>query len=399
MQASDSILSGLDKSRQTEYWASLALRYCFGLGPVRLATLLHCFGSAAAAVQNHSSWAEAHIPAGVHASFLSEKWREPAMREWQAANRVSGEVILWTDPLYPERLREIRAAPAFMYCRGDTSLLANPCVAIVGSRAAGVRNLGVAEALASSLASCGITVVSGMAGGIDGFAHRGAISRLGRSIGVLGTGIDVRYPRSNAHLYSAMERQGLLLSEFPPGLGPRASHFPVRNRIISGLSLGVVVVEAALRSGSLITARLALSQNREVFAVPGSPLDDVSEGCKNLIRNGAHPVFSHEDILRELSGALKGCPEGAGQGTARNAHSISLALPDVAKGSCQAKMQGRAEENDPVLRSLITEGPLNTDTLADKLAMDVNELNSRLVILEIEGKVRRLPGSRFEVTY
>ena len=175
----------------------------------------------------------------------------------------------------------------------------------MGSRRATSQGLAVAAYMARCLAACGITVVSGMAQGIDSVAHEAALARVGRSIGVLGTGIDQIYPRSGEPLFRAMAEQGLLLSEFPPGAPPLAEHFPIRNRIISGLALGVLVVEAAGRSGSLITARLALEQNRDVYAVPGPALDSHCLGCQELVRQGARPVFSAEDVLRDLAAQLQ----------------------------------------------------------------------------------------------
>lgn len=185
-------------------------------------------------------------------------------------------------PGIPPLLRAAIDAPLLLYCRGDLALLRAPGFAVVGSRKATRHGRAVAEYMARSLSACGITIVSGMALGIDRVAHEAALARIGRSIGVLGTGIDMLYPLENQAVFDAMERRGLLLSEFAPGTPPQAGNFPIRNRIISGLSLGVLVVEAAHRSGSLITARLALEQNREVYAVPGPALDAHCLGCQDL---------------------------------------------------------------------------------------------------------------------
>ncbi|WP_231039187.1 DNA-processing protein DprA, partial [Nitratidesulfovibrio oxamicus] len=195
-------------------------------------------------------------------------------------------------------------APAVLYCRGDASLLANHAVAVVGSRLSSRAGRGVAADIAYSLSAAGVTVVSGLARGIDREAHVAALEEVGSTIGVLGTGIDVVYPPEHAELFERMEATGLLVSEYAPGTLPLPAHFPVRNRIISGFSVGVLVVEAAARSGSLITARLALEQGREVYAVPGPATAQYTCGCRGLIEQGARPVATAEDMLADLAPVL-----------------------------------------------------------------------------------------------
>lgn len=226
-------------------------------------------------------------------------------------------------------MRQLPDAPALLYCRGDGSLLRAPAFAVVGSRRATAQGKAVAAYMARCLSACGVTIVSGMAQGIDCVAHEAALGRVGRSIGVLGTGIDVRYPACNAGVFAAMEREGLLVSEFPPGAPPLPTNFPVRNRIISGLALGVLVAEAASRSGSLVTARLALEQNREVYAVPGPALDAHCLGSQDLVRQGARPVFNAEDVLRDLAGSAAALRHRAGNSARRGTGSLAggLRLP------------------------------------------------------------------------
>ena len=245
---------------------------------------------------------------------------------------------------------------------------------------------------------------------------------MGRSIGVLGTGIDQIYPRSGEPLFRAMAEQGLLLSEFPPGAPPLAEHFPIRNRIISGLALGVLVVEAAGRSGSLITARLALEQNRDVYAVPGPALDSHCLGCQELVRQGARPVFSAEDVLRDLAAQLQ--PFGISEASLPEAEKaltlparageeanpgqavvpsgknkgVDSAVPPVpAEIPCaEAEALVPSDRKERLLHCLRGQGPMQADALAVALDMPIHELNALLIGLEMLGRVKRLPGARYE---
>lgn len=298
----------LDETGRAELWAALALRHSPGIGPRTVRRLLAGFGSALAAVQAANGggreWAQAGVRPHVAAPVAEGRWREAARQEWDAVRMCRCAILLWTDPRYPTRLREVPDAPAVLYCRGDASLLANHAVAVVGSRLSSRAGRGVAADIAYSLSSAGVTVVSGLARGIDREAHVAALEEVGSTIGVLGTGIDVVYPPEHADVFARMESTGLLLSEYAPGTLPLPGHFPVRNRIISGLSVGVLVVEAAARSGSLITARLALEQGREVYAVPGPATAQYTCGCRGLIEQGARPVSTAEEVLADLAPVL-----------------------------------------------------------------------------------------------
>lgn len=298
----------LDAAGRAELWAALALRHSPGIGPRTVCRLLRGMGAALAAVQAAAGggrgWAEAGVRPHRAAPVASGAWREAARQEWDAVRACRCGVLLWTDPRYPARLREIPDAPAVLYCRGDASLLANHAVAVVGSRLSSRAGRGVAADIAYSLSSAGVTVVSGLARGIDREAHVAALEEVGSTIGVLGTGIDVVYPPEHADVFARMEATGLLISEYAPGTLPLPAHFPVRNRIISGLSVGVLVVEAAARSGSLITARLALEQGREVYAVPGPATAQYTCGCRGLLEQGARAVTTAEDMLSDLAPVL-----------------------------------------------------------------------------------------------
>lgn len=447
-------LAAMDEAARKEYWASLALRHCRGLGARSAARLARHFGSAYAAVQARELWHEAGVNKGQAAELATGSWRVTAREEWDRARDLAASIVLWTDPEYPVLLRPVIDAPLLLYCRGDLSLLQSPGFAVVGSRKGTKHGRSVAEYMARCLSACGIAIVSGMALGIDRVAHEAALARIGRSIGVLGTGIDMLYPVGNMTVFDEMERRGLLISEFAPGTLPHAGNFPIRNRIISGLSLGVLVVEAAQRSGSLITARLALEQNREVYAVPGPALDAHCLGCQDLVRQGAHAVFSAEDVLRDLAEQLRpfgisevGVPaeeEGlledvpapespkvsessaasrgvvAGKPGRAKAHGQDAPTGEHASenasfiddgssnaGTVQPLNEGEraaaekaaaADGNAGLLEYLRQHGPTHADVLADAAGLSSAAANAALVGLEMLGKVRRLPGARYEVT-
>ena len=439
----------MDEAARKEYWASLALRHCRGLGARSGARLARHFGSAYAAVQAREQWGEAGVNKGQAAELATGSWRVTAREEWDRARDISATVVLWTDPEYPALLRSIIDAPLVLYCRGDLSLLQSPGFAVVGSRKATRHGRSVAEYMSRCLSACGIAIVSGMALGIDRVAHEAALARVGRSIGVLGTGIDMLYPIGNMTVFEEMERHGLLISEFAPGTLPHAGNFPIRNRIISGLSLGVLVVEAAQRSGSLITARLALEQNREVYAVPGPALDAHCLGCQDLVRQGARAVFSAEDVLRDLAEQLRpfgideqSVPEQedglqedvptpppapatnlteaqAGKPSAQKASQKSVS--DISADSAPSVAAQAAPPADAPAAPLLNEGervaaehaagsgdtselveylrqhgPTHADILADAAGLSAAAANAALVGLEMLGKVRRLPGARYE---
>jgi DNA processing protein len=227
--------------------------------------------------------------------------QKPVFKNWFMRNHPPMQLLYPSSPDYPKRLLDLRDPPSPLYICGDAALFKRPAIAVVGSRNASLQGLYIASELSKGLAEAGFLVVSGLARGIDGAAHRAALkSPLGKTSAICGTGLDRVYPYEHLALAQAVAHSGLLVSEFPPGVGPRPFHFPRRNRLIAALALGVVVVEASKRSGSLITARLAAELGREVFAVPGSILGGYSEGCHSLIQNGAKLVHTLGDILAEL---------------------------------------------------------------------------------------------------
>ena len=282
---------------------------------------------------------------------------------------------------YPARLAAIANPPPVLYCRGNPEVLDRPQLAIVGARAATRGGRERARAFARALAECGLVVTSGLARGIDAAAHRGALDAGAPSVAVTATGPDRIYPRSNAGLADELLEAGAVITERAPGTLPLASNFPRRNRLISGLSLGVLVVEASLRSGSLITARLAVDEGREVFAIPGSVDSPLSHGCHALIRDGAKLVESVVDVIEEFAhlGGLQGMPE--------------LSEPAANDGSADAG--GRSGE--PIQRVLEAVGhdPVTLDQIVEHTGLTPDRLSSILLSLELDGRLEALPGSRY----
>jgi DNA processing protein len=288
-------------------------------------------------------------------------------------------VVCPADGSYPEGLPDIADPPVAVYCRGKMACLEIPAVAIVGSRAASTYGKRVSFELARELARRGICVVSGMAMGIDGEAHAGALAGGGVTIGVLGCGVDVVYPHQHSALFKEVAAKGLLMSEYPLGTAPDGFRFPERNRIISGVSLGTVVVEASLKSGSLITARLALDQGREVFAVPGRIDSPKSQGTHRLLQQGAKLVNSVDDILEELDMAgVLGHNGGSGPAGAQAA---------------AAELQ----EEEKHLLSCLDVYPVTIDELVRESGYDAAAIFQMLLGLELKGLVRQLPGQQYEL--
>lgn len=283
--------------------------------------------------------------------------------------RLRDSVVTLLDPDYPPLLKEIIDPPLALHVRGDRSLLARHAIAIVGSRRASPYAVNAAKHLAAPLASeAKLVIVSGLARGVDAAAHEAALDAHGTTIAVLGTGIDVVYPKSNRALFRRIENEGLIVSEFPPGTPPLALNFPVRNRIISGLSLGTVIVEATGRSGSLITARTAAEQGREVFAVPGSIFSNGTEGTHRLIQYGAKLVHDANDVIEEI------------EGLGRLAKKPDPLPPEPLRD---------------VLEALSRDDGIHVDAAAAKLGRTVPTIAESLLQLELGGWVRSLPGSRY----
>jgi len=339
--------------------------------------LLHCGSPEALAAGGPAQWLEAGLSpdqAGeLQQVLLHGSRRFDTDAQLAALAGVGAEVLPVTDARYPPLLRTIHDPPPLLYARGDTALLCRPQLAIVGSRRSSPAGLRAAGALAGDAVAAGLAITSGLARGIDGAAHQGALDCGGGSIAVVATGIDRVYPAQHRRLADALVQAGCLVSEFPPGVPPLQSNFPRRNRIISGLSLGVLVVEAALPSGSLITARTALDQGREVFALPWSIYHAGGEGCLHLIRDGAKMVQTIGDLLEELGPmyALQRDlphPRGAGQEV--------------------VELSGRQQR----VLELVGYERVSVDELSRLSALPIAAVLAELSFLEMQGAVSRAEG-------
>ncbi|HYS54122.1 MAG TPA: DNA-processing protein DprA [Thermoanaerobaculia bacterium] len=301
------------------------------------------------------------------AEIVKNPLRKDDLRRQVDAIRAAAVAIV--DGQYPALLREMVDPPFALFYRGDLSLLQRPMVAMVGSRRASAYGMNAAAHLARQLVSAGVVIVSGLARGIDAASHQAALEGGGKTVAVLGTGIDLVYPRSHSRLSRDIAEHGVVLTEFPPGTPPLAANFPIRNRVISGMTLGTVIVEATSRSGSLITARMAAEQGREVFAVPGSIFASGSEGTHRLIQYGAKLVHDANDILEELPGGLR--------------------LPEA---TAPAEPESPLRE---VLDAFSREEAMHIDMLASKLGRTVAHISEAVLQLELGGWLKALPGARY----
>jgi DNA processing protein len=361
-----------------------------GIGPRAAAKLLERFGSAEAVYSATRAELEQLrlVPEAVD-SIIARDMRPRAEAEIATVRKLGGDILLLDDGVYPSSLREIYDPPIVLYVKGAWSeCWDQPCVGIVGSRKCSTYGQNSALMLSRDLAQRGVTVVSGFARGIDAAAHRGALEANGRTMAVLGTGIDEVYPRDHRKLaLEILDKGGALVSQFPLGTPPVSENFPYRNRIISGLSLGVVVVEASEYSGSLITARLAMEQNREVFAVPGNITSRNSFGTNYLIKGaGAKLVQQWQDVATELppqiAARLLPPPFGEQKGS-----SINDRLAFVPEGL------SRSESS--VFRLLTPDSPVHIDVLVDKSRLGMSDLTAALLSLEMRELIRALPGRCF----
>ncbi|HEX8777506.1 MAG TPA: DNA-processing protein DprA [Rhodanobacter sp.] len=298
-------------------------------------------------------------------------------------------LLRYTEADFPPQLETIPQPPAALFVAGDAGLLLHPQVAIVGARSASTAGKSNAQGFARHLAQAGFVITSGLADGIDGAAHEAALAADRPTVAVIGTGPDLVYPRKHRQLSARIEAQGVLVSEFPPGTAARADHFPRRNRLIAGLSLGTLVIEAGLQSGSLITARLAGEQGREVFAIPGSIHNPLARGCHRLIRDGARLVESASEVAETLVPAARAL--GAEL-------ALRLEPSPPALGGSARKVAG-GWRDDPQYRQLLEvlgHDPLALDELAGRTGQSAAELSSMLLMLELEGCVEGLPGGRYQ---
>ena len=369
----------------------VALNMTLGIGPRAAAKLLERFGSAEAVYGATRAELEQLrlLPEAVD-SIIARELQDKAEAEIENVKKLGADLLILDDGVYPSLLREIYDPPITLYVKGAwDQCLDQPCVAIVGSRRCSTYGQNAALMLARDLAQRGVTVVSGFARGIDAAAHRGALEGGGRTVAVLGTGIDQFYPRDHKKLADEiLERGGAVVTQFPLSTPPVSENFPYRNRIISGLSLGVVVVEAAENSGSLITARLAIEQNREVFAVPGNITSRNSFGTNYLIKGaGAKLVQQWQDIAAELPPqiAAKLLPPPFGEKKKEKSLADQLALvPENLSGAEHA-----------VFKLLSADNPAHIDALLDTTKLSISDLTAALLALEMRELVRALPGRCF----
>ncbi len=365
-----------DALSERERFDRLRLARTESVGPVTFRQLLGRYGSASATLEA--------LPELAARRGRKKPLRlcpaETAEREQETLHALGGRHLVFGDPAYPAPLAAIDDAPMVLSLIGDAAHLSRDGIAIVGARNASTNGRNFARRLGDDLGNAGLAVISGLARGIDAAAHTGALNHA--TVAVLGGGVDVKYPRENAALQDAIAEGGLLVSEVPCGIQPQARHFPRRNRIISGLSLGVVVVEAALRSGSLITARLAGEQGRDVFAVPGSPLDPRCKGTNDLIRKGAMLTETAEDVLTELA-PVRGH---------RAERASANADPVVGAGRTDQNRPAAGDVQDRI-GQMIGHSPLSIDDIVRDSGLPINIVWNTLLDLELAGHIERQPGN------
>jgi DNA processing protein len=365
---------------RAQAWVALAL---WGLSAPVLARLLREFGKPEAVLAASPAGLAPFVPKATLTRLQSpDPERLAAAQTWLAGE--GHQLITWDDSDYPPALLELNDAPPVFFFVGQRELLSRPALAIVGSRNATPQGLDNARAFAAALSQAGVTIISGMALGIDAAAHEGGLTGAGSSLAVIGTGPDRVYPARNHALAHQLAAKGGILSEFLPGTPPLPANFPRRNRIISGLAQGVLVVEASLSSGSLITARLAGEQGREVFAVPGSIHSPFSKGCHKLIREGAKLVETAQDILDELPSLRQASPTP-----------VSPNKQAVA-GAVTRSDEAATGETSTGLLAALGHDPVDLDTLVVRTGHSADALQAELVMLELDGRVAALPGGRWQ---
>ena len=350
-------------------WVGLSM--VKGIGPTRFRRLVTRFGSAQAAWQaSHAALRAAGLPDGVVSALLTLRHDMDLSGMWERWQRQEIVVLTWEDGAYPQRLKRIDSPPPVLYVRGALQDADDWAVAVVGTRKMSAYGRRVAEDVAAVLARHGVTVVSGLARGVDAAAHRAALRSGGRTLAVLGSGVDVVYPPEHRRLAAEIVNQGALLSEFPPGSKPEAGNFPQRNRIIAGLSLAVVVVEAGRKSGALITASFAADQGRDVFAVPGNIYAAGCEGTNWLLGQGAAPLTRPEDVLEALDVAL----------LTRQQEARRLLPTDATERR---------------LLALLGEEPLHLDEISARSGLPVAQVTATLTLMELKGLVRQIGGMQY----
>jgi len=391
--AVSNIPAAANKTSQEKALAWLALSLTPGLGPTRVRRLVEYFGGAVAVLRASLTELESTgILASSAQSLGTGKSAELAQEELAQAAGMGVRVVTLDDSEYPQELEQIYDPPPVLYVRGEVSTISQPGIAVVGTRHPTPYGTGMAERLACDLAARGLTIISGMARGVDTAGHRGAIVAKGKTVAVFGTGIDVIYPKENTRLSEQiLALGGALISEFPIGTFPAPQNFPIRNRIISGMSVGVLVVEAAEYSGTRITARCALEQNRDVFAVPGNVTNKNSWGPNTLIKQGAKLVATWEDVWEELPPQVR--------------LALTPSAPDESQAPGTASLFGEEGELAPhekkIFALLKADETTHIDEIVERLEAQVSssEIFAALFELELAGKVKQLPGKNFVRTF
>ncbi|MFI0398332.1 MAG: DNA-processing protein DprA [Thiolinea sp.] len=386
---------------EDELRARLQIWRAAGIGPASINRLLNHFGSAVAALDaSDSEMAKAGLKPEVIQNLRAVP-AEAALADLEWLHRAQHRHILVPeDTLYPKQLRDVKAAPPVLFVAGNPELLNEPQLAMVGSRTPTHYGKDNAQAFAQYLAKHGITVTSGLALGIDAVSHQGALDAGGHTIAVIATGLDIMYPAKNRSLAEHIVEQGVIVSEFPIGVKPQAQNFPRRNRIISGLSLGTLVVEAALQSGSLVTAQHALEQGREVFAIPGSIHSPLAHGCHRLIRQGAKLVETAADILEELAPQLQSYLginfDQTETQAAKPVKPLSFLKSIEAQENTEEQQPPTLDPEEQQILATISPEPVPIDQIVIQTGLTTDVVSSMLLMLELQGYIAACGGGRYK---
>src|SRR5215467_13316962 len=361
----------------------LALTLTPGLASRLCARLLKQFGSPDGVFRaSRAALESCHIPGETVEGILKKKAFPRAEKELAGIRKIAACSLLnWTEPEYPQTLLQIYDPPVLLYVRGDLQVLNLPSISLVGTRKPTIYGSQMAQRLGRELAARGLVIVSGLARGIDAIAHQGAMDAHGRAIGVLGTGIDVCYPKENKKLYEKVLERGVIISEFPLRTHPAPENFPVRNRIVAGMPLGVIVVEGAQYSGSLITARLAMEFGREVFGVPGNATQPVSFAPNLLIKQGAKLVTGVEDVIEELPTPVR-------------VALLQVEQPEAEQRNLLAAASLNGSERK-LYELLTADDPIHIDDIVERSGLNSSDVLATLFNLEMQGIVRQMPGKQF----
>jgi DNA processing protein len=369
--------------KSDEYLGWVALALTPGLGARTAGKLLREFGTPSAVFNASLTALEAQrLPAAVAQAIHSRQAMSAAAKEVSQAQTLGCRLLTWDEPEYPARLREIYDPPPLLYVRGKIELLNSHVISIVGSRRPTLYGNQMAEKVARDLANRGLVIASGLARGIDASAHKGALSSAtGATIGILGCGVDVVYPKENKKIFGQIEERGAIVSEFPMGTFPAPQNFPIRNRIIAGIALGVVVVEGAQYSGSSITARLAMEFGREVYGVPGNATEPMSFGPNTLIKQGAKLVMGWEDIVEELPTPVRA-----------ELMPVEVTSTEERTAIIQESLSGIPRQLYDLLG---VDKARQVDEIVEVSGLNSSEVLAALFDLEMKGVIRQLPGKQF----